>query len=76
MKKTTDFPQFLPSIKPRPRYKDDFCFAIGCLTVCVSRWWAGRDSLGSRKNPKRRKRLKMATNPTSRLHALLATVFI
>jgi len=48
--------EFLNStIKRNLRIKGVFGFALGCLTVCVSRWWAGWDSAGEQEKPEARK---------------------
>jgi hypothetical protein len=38
--------------------KDLLCCARGVPTVCVSRWWAGVDSLWEQKKPEARKMLE------------------
>jgi hypothetical protein len=35
-------------------------FALGCPTVCVSRWWAGWDSAGEQEKLEARKMLENA----------------
>jgi hypothetical protein len=51
---------FIFNPKPNLRFKDGFVFALGCLTVCVSGLWAGRDSLREQKKLQARKMLENA----------------
>jgi hypothetical protein len=42
----------------KPRKRDNKFLQDKRLTVCVSRWWAGRDSLREQKKPEARKMLE------------------
>ena len=62
---------FYAKQKQNLRFKDDFVFALGCLTVCVTRVWVAGILFESRENSKPENYLKMPQNPTRRVHALL-----
>jgi len=48
---------FEPNQKQNSRFKDDFVFALGCLTVCVTCVWVGVDSVWGEENAEARKML-------------------
>ena len=48
--------------KPNLRFKDAFAFALGCLTVCVSGFWAGEKRLEMWKKLEARKMILEAAD--------------
>jgi hypothetical protein len=51
-------------------------FALGCPTVCVSRWWAGRDSLREQKKPEARKMLENAAESHQSAARFVSPLFL
>ncbi len=63
-----------PQVQPVNRDSDSkthLVLLLGCLTVCVTRVWAGVDSLWEQKKLNARKCLQTAQNPQRPVHALL-----
>jgi hypothetical protein len=64
------------TIKRNLRIKDDFAFALGCPTVCVSGLWAGRDSLREQEKLEARKILENRAESHKSTARFVRCVFI